>query len=126
MNYSLNNEIERSSMPTTPHMKVIPANQNAKSWVCTTNIANHLRAKHRIIEGKEKVEINYSLEQNKIDRITYHLIDWLIDDMQTFHVVDNQKFQKFIHELESFYSIPCKNSLYKKMSEAISTVEQNL
>ncbi|CAG8839326.1 12255_t:CDS:1, partial [Cetraspora pellucida] len=111
MNHSLNNEIERSSMPTTPHIKVIPANQNAESWVwlfvdkktrrcqvqiedngvkikcpwycrektSTTNIASHLRSKHRIIEEKEKVEIsstctiskNYSLEQNKIERITY-------------------------------------------------------
>ncbi|CAG8840293.1 16772_t:CDS:1, partial [Cetraspora pellucida] len=69
---------------------------------------------------------NYSLEQNKIERITYRLMDWLIDDMQAFHVVDNRKFQKFVHELELFYSIPCKNSLYKKMSEAVSTVEQNL
>ncbi|CAG8579147.1 2076_t:CDS:1, partial [Dentiscutata heterogama] len=109
-------------------------------WSCrektdTTNIASHLRAKHRIIEGKKEVEIssttyktykNYSLDQNKIERITHHLIDWLIDDMQAFHVVENHKFQNFVHELETFYSIPCRNSLYKKMSEAISTVEQDL
>ncbi|CAG8530344.1 407_t:CDS:1 [Cetraspora pellucida] len=108
-------------------------------WSCqkktsTTNIASHLRVKHQIIEGKEEAEVinsethnrNFLLKQSKINRITYHLIDWLIDDMQAFHVVENRKFQNFVYELESFYSIPCKNSLYKKISEVISIVEQNL
>ncbi|CAG8723403.1 17371_t:CDS:2, partial [Dentiscutata heterogama] len=119
MNNLLENQIEvendQSSRPTTPHMQVIPANQSVKSWVWLF-VNKQTRCCQVIIEdkGKEEAEVinsethnrNFPLEQNKIKRITYHLIDWLIDDMQAFHVVENRKFQNFVHELESFYSIP--------------------
>ncbi|CAG8448963.1 18447_t:CDS:2 [Racocetra fulgida] len=99
MDSSLENEPEvendQQLMPTTPLMKVIPAKRilieengvkRQCKWFCqektsTTNIASHLRAKHRIIEGKEieiissKIHKNNSPEQNKIERITYSLID---------------------------------------------------
>ncbi|CAI2184638.1 16175_t:CDS:2, partial [Funneliformis geosporum] len=97
------------------------------------NIAGHLRSKHRIIDGKEAEAIEdleneriFPLEQNKIEKITSRLLAWLIDDMQAFHVIDNIKFREFVKELEPSYPIPCKNSLYKKMSEAVSTGEKNL
>ncbi|CAG8551976.1 14606_t:CDS:2 [Acaulospora morrowiae] len=108
-------------------------------WFCqkktsTTSIAGHLRMKHRIIEGKEDIETeivskqddNFFLDPYKRERITNCLLAWLIDDMQAFHVVNNSKFQELFYEAVPQYSVPCKNSLYKKMSEAVSIGEKKL
>ncbi|CAG8492356.1 12242_t:CDS:2 [Acaulospora morrowiae] len=100
-------------------------------WFCqkktsTTSIADYLRMKHRIIEGKEDIETeivskqdnNFFLYPYKRKQITNCLLAWLIDNMQVFHIVNNSKFQELFYEAVSQYSVPCKNSLYKKMSEA--------
>ncbi|CAI2189617.1 8945_t:CDS:2 [Funneliformis geosporum] len=49
----MNNSSDNKSTPTVSHIQVIPAKRGSEKKTSTTNIAGHLRSKHRIIDGKE-------------------------------------------------------------------------
>ncbi|CAG8552901.1 12817_t:CDS:2 [Cetraspora pellucida] len=107
-----------------PHIK--KCEWECKEKTSTTSIASHLRTKHRIIDGEIISPLLKDNDQAKTQKITNHFLDWLIDDMQAFNLVDNLKFHKFIYELNPNYSVPCKNSLNKKMCEFVSIGKNNL
>ncbi|CAG8770206.1 6603_t:CDS:2, partial [Racocetra fulgida] len=70
-------------------MKVIPA-KRSESWVWSF-----------VSKRTQKCEV---LIKND-NRTFNHLLDWLIDDMQAFHLVDNLKFHKFVYKLNSNYQL---------------------
>ncbi|CAG8486082.1 15432_t:CDS:2 [Cetraspora pellucida] len=113
----------------TRQCKVLIKNDNGIikkcKWECkkktsTTSIASHLRTKHRIIDEEIISPLLKDNDQAKTQKITNHFLDWLIDNMQAFNLVDNLKFHKFIYELNPNYLVPCKNSLNKKMCEFVN------
>ncbi|CAI2191739.1 6129_t:CDS:2, partial [Funneliformis geosporum] len=127
--------------PTTPHIQVIPAKRLAEieddngikhqcKWSCknktnkisTTSIANYLRTKHRIIEGRfegaeilpdseNKIENQDPLDQKFIELIMNDLLDWLIDNMQAFHLTPNLEIRQVLLTIENFKYSHLGNSI---------------
>ena len=45
------------------------------------------------------------------EQITVKLVQWIVHDLQSFQVVDNIFFQNFIKQLDSRYTIPCRQTI---------------
>ncbi|CAG8570725.1 25537_t:CDS:2, partial [Gigaspora rosea] len=55
------------------------------------------------------------LSSKKKDRLTSRLLAWIVDDMQAFNVLENEKFHDFVYEAESYYQIPFVRDIRDKI-----------
>ncbi|CAI2187407.1 13914_t:CDS:2 [Funneliformis geosporum] len=101
---------------------------SCKNKTSTTSIANHLRTKHRIIEGRfegaeilpdseNKIENQDPLDQKFIEVITNDLLDWLVDNMQAFHLTPNLEIRQALLTIENFKYLHLGDSIKDSMRQ---------
>src|SRR6266498_219526 len=103
-----------------------------KTKTSTDNLANHLRTEHQINEktaqlpkladistGKVSIQTTIPVSfdtvrpyddgtQNDIDK---DLVDWIVDDLQPFTTIVNEKFRHLISHLNKRYALPSISKL---------------
>ncbi|CAG8614607.1 1157_t:CDS:2, partial [Dentiscutata heterogama] len=71
----------------------------------TTNLASYLRTIHRLSKTSPLLPlklVNHQkpLPNKKQNRITSRILAWIVDDIQPFNVLVNERFQDILHETE--------------------------
>ncbi|CAG8817786.1 7056_t:CDS:1, partial [Cetraspora pellucida] len=120
----------------------------------TTTLAGHLRTEHRLSETGSLLPLNTiksssknvriaqkdptqqtlldvinnkpPLSATKANRITSRILSWVVDDMQSFNTLSNQKFQDILHETEPRYKFLCLNSFKQKLYHSVNHSEISL
>jgi hypothetical protein len=116
----------------------------------TTNLATHLRVDHRLNKNGNLLPLSGSYEQpfqmqsnlsqailqsnnreellstKKTNRITSRILAWIVDDMQPFNVLQNEKFRDILYEAESKYEFPCEDVIKQKFYQSVQFSEQKL
>ena len=88
-----------------------------------STLRSHLESKHKIklILTQEDENVNNDnapkVKHGRVtsEEITQLLLEWIIDDKQAFSVVENKKFRKFIHALDSSYDLPVRQTISNKV-----------
>lgn len=91
----------------------------------TTTLTKHLSNAHNIQlvvekqpnnsdeDTEKKPKIKFNNEDN--EQITERLLEWIIDDKQSFSVVENSKFKHFIEGLNAAYTLPVRQTVSTKI-----------
>lgn len=59
-------------------------------------------------------------------KLNVALLEFIINDSQSFHILKNEGFRKFLHALDPSYSIPCDKTIKSLISEAYKLGIKNL
>ncbi|CAG8674849.1 2734_t:CDS:2, partial [Cetraspora pellucida] len=60
------------------------------------------------------------LPLSKQNKITSHVLAWIVDDLQPFNAITNNCFQNMILECEPRFEFPCYDKLKEKLMQSIS------
>ena len=94
----------------------------------TSTLERHLKAKHkdvyaRLYEQAEDIEL-WTNEEQKEKHI--FLLNWVVVDQQSFALVENQSFQKFISIIQPRYKLPSRHTLKEMILSKFKTAREEI
>jgi len=94
----------------------------------TSTLERHLKARHkdvyaRLYEQAEDIEL-WTNEEQKEKHI--FLLNWVVVDQQSFALVENQSFQKFISIIQPRYKLPSRHTLKEMILSKFKTAREKI
>ncbi|CAG8811704.1 2616_t:CDS:2 [Gigaspora margarita] len=113
-----------------------PCNHDYEITTGTENLKSHLCQIYKILSPEENnnqsiqvVSNQQSLDNflnkktpllfSKQNKITNHIVAWIVDDLQPFYVITNDCFQDMILECEPRFEISYRDQLKKKLMHSL-------
>jgi hypothetical protein len=110
--------------------------QKYSSKSSTTTLNDHWEKKHSKVQpgGVGSIEAAFSkakttyakLQDEEYLDILDDLVNWVITDCQSFRVVDNLNFRKFITKLNPKFQIPSRQTLRKKIDNNFEKYKKDI
>ena len=85
----------------------------------STNTSSTILKKHLIKKHEEEIKKEVFESETKVSNETFNslLINWIIDDLQPFSVVERRSFKNLIHGICKDIVVPCRQTITKMMRE---------
>ena len=92
----------------------------------TTSLRRHLMSVHASIYMANHLPKQNSHTYAEQHYITIQLAQWITVDLQPFNIVEQAEFQEFVHALDPYYTIPCRQTIKEEIDSLFSQRRINI